>query len=78
MNITNADSQILEEAIMLLPKGKEFEALSTSEQQKIINADMLLCKLIKKKKEQNKRTAEYIAERRKFDKNYARSRKEQK
>ena len=76
MIITNADFEILEKAIMLLPKGAEFEALSTSDQLKIVDADMVLCRLIKKKKEQNKRTAEYIAERRKTDKNYARSRKD--
>lgn len=76
MNITNADFSILEQAIMLLPQGEEFEALSTEKQHIIIEADIVLCKLIRKRKEDNKRIAEYIAERRKTDKNYARSRKD--
>lgn len=76
MNITNKDFEAIEKAVLLLPAGEAFSRLNKETQQIIIDADVVLTKLIHKKKEQNRKTAEYIAERRKTDKNYARPRKE--
>ena len=72
MNVTNSDFEAIKKALELLPHGVELKALSDDEQKTIINADAIMIKLYKKKKAGNKRTAEYIAEKRKTDKNYAR------
>lgn len=72
MNMTNSDFKKIEAALMLFPNGKEFEALPQEEQDIIIEAEMVMMNLLKKKKRDNKRTSEYIAEKRKTDKNYAR------
>jgi hypothetical protein len=76
MNMANADFEALEKALNLLPHGQEFVALPEYEQEIIINANVVLVKLLKKKKANNARTAAYIAEKRKDNKNYARSIKE--
>ena len=72
MNITNSDYEALKKAVEMLPHGEAFKMLSVEAQQTIINADTVLIKLLKKKKNDNKRVAAYIAEKRKTNKNYAR------
>lgn len=72
MNITNSDYEALKKAVEMLPHGEAFNMLSDEAQQTIVNADTILIKLLKKKKNDNKRTAAYIAEKRKTNKNYAR------
>lgn len=76
MNMTNEQFEAIEKALRLLPQGDAFNALSPDEQATIVNADKAMVDLLKKRKRNNKRTAEYIAEKRKSDPNYARSRKE--
>ena len=76
MNITNKQYDALKAAIYMLPSGDAFTYLSKEEQDTIVAAQMVLMDLYRKKKASNKKTAAYIANRRKVDKNYARSRKE--
>ena len=71
--ITNDDFKAIEKALALLPSGSEFEGLSADTQEIIIKADSVMLDLLNKKKANNSRTARYIAEKRKVDKNYARS-----
>lgn len=75
MNITNKQYEALKAAIYLLPSGDAFTALPKEEQDTIVAAQMVLMELYRKKKAINKKTADYIANRRKADKNYARSKK---
>lgn len=72
MNITNSDFKAIEKALELLPHGEAFNDLSEDEQKTILTAEMIMIKLYRKKKANNKRVAEYIAEKRKTNKNYAR------
>ena len=76
MNITNKQYEALKAAIYLLPSGDAFTALPKEEQDTIVAAQVVLIDLYRKKKASNKKTADYIANKRKTDKNYARSRKE--
>ena len=76
MNITNKQYEALNAAIYLLPSGDAFKALPKEEQETIMAAQVVLIDLARKKMADNKKTAAYIANRRKADKNYARSRKE--
>ena len=75
MNITNKQYEALKAAIYMLPSGDAFTALPKEEQDTIVAAQMVLMDLYRKKKASNKKTAAYIADRRKADKNYARSKK---
>lgn len=75
MNITNKQYEALKAAIYLLPSGDAFTALPKEEQDTIVAAQVVLMDLYRKKKASNKKTADYIASRRKVDKNYARSKK---
>ena len=72
MNMTNADFEAIEKALRLLPEGKEFDKLDKGTQDIIVNAEVVMVKLYKKRKADNKRTADYIANKRKTNKNYAR------
>lgn len=72
MNITKADFDSIEKALMLLPQGEEFNALPQEKQDIIVNAHVVMVGLYKKRQTNNKRVAEYIANKRKNDKNYAR------
>lgn len=72
MNITKAQFKAIEDAIRLLPQGDAFKALSPEVQAIISDADKVLIDLDKKRKRDNKRTAEYIAEKRKSNPDYAR------
>ena len=76
MNITNKQYEALKAAIYMLPSGDAFTALPKEEQDTIVAAQMVLMDLYRKKKASNKKTAAYIANKRKADKNYAKSRKE--
>lgn len=73
MFITNADYQAIEKALMLLPHDDDFSVLSQEDQETIITADKVMLQLYQKKKSDNRRTAAYIAEKRKVNKFYARS-----
>lgn len=77
MNMTNDDFKKIEKALMLLPQGEEFKALPKETQDIIVDANVVMVRLLKKKKTNNAKTANYIAEKRKLDKNYARSKKEE-
>ena len=72
MNITNKEFEAIEMALKLLPRGDEFKNLSRETQDIIVNADATMVNLVRKKNANNKRTAEYIANKRKENKNYAR------
>ncbi len=72
MNLTNNDFLAIEKALALLPHGEDFNNLTKETQEIIIKADQVMINLYKKKKANNKRTADYIAEKRKTNKNYAR------
>lgn len=72
MNITNKEFEAIEMALKLLPRGDEFKNLPRETQDIIVNADATMVNLVRKKNANNKRTAEYIANKRKENKNYAR------
>lgn len=72
MNITNKEFDAIKKALDLLPKCAGFDALRKESQDIIINADVVMMNLLKKRERDNKRTAEYIAGKRKVNKNYAR------
>ena len=72
MNITKAQFKVLEDALQLLPQGDAFKALPPEVQTIISEADKIMIDLDKKRKRDNKRTAEYIAEKRKTNPDYAR------
>ena len=76
MNMTNADFKAIEKALNLLPSGEELQKQDKETQDTIIDAYVVMLKLCKKRRQANARTAAYIAEKRKDNKNYARSRKE--
>lgn len=72
MNVTTKDFKALEEALALFPTGDDFASLPAEVQNIIVEADSVLVRLEKKRRASNKRTADYIAEKRRTDKNYAR------
>lgn len=72
MNLTNEQFKAIEDALALLPQDDAFNILPTEMREIIHKADLVLMELRKKKKRDNKRTAEYIAQKRKENKNYAR------
>ena len=72
MFITNKDFETIKKALELLPHGEDFNRLSKEKQDIIVNADATMVNLLKKKEKDNKRTAEYVANKRKTNKNYAR------
>lgn len=72
MYLTNKEFDTIEKALELLPRGNVFAGLSEEKQNIIVNADKVMVNLLKKKKANNKKVAEYIANKRKSNKNYAR------
>lgn len=72
MFLTKEEFKAIEKALMLLPNGEEFRKLNKEEQDIVVNANVTMINLLKKRKKNNKKTAEYIAEKRKENKNYAR------
>lgn len=75
MYLTNEEFNTIKRALELLPQGNSFIKLSKKKQDIIISADDTMVKLLQKQKANNKKTAQYIAEKRKTNKNYARSKK---
>ena len=55
-----------------VPQGEAFEALPKEQKEAIYKADMAFMAILKRHKAQNKKTARYIASKRKENKNYAR------
>ena len=62
----------IEKALMLLPEGKEFSALSEEDQQAIVDADIAMVRCLRRHKKQNAKTWDYIKERRKDNPDYCR------
>ena len=77
MFVTKEEFKTIENLANVLCTVWDFVAMPKELQDAITAYDMTLMHLIKKKKASNKKTAEYIAEKRKSDKNYARSKKEE-
>ena len=75
MYLTNKNFEAIEKALRLLPHGKEFDQLDKENQDIIVNAEVVMVELLKKKNASNEKTAKYIADKRKINKNYARSNK---
>lgn len=71
MNITNNDFKAIEAALQTITPER-FNQYTKEEQNAVILASTTMVNLLKKKKANNKRTAEYIANKRVNDKNYAR------
>lgn len=71
MYITNNDLKTIEAALHVITPDI-FKQLDIDDQYKVIKADETLIQLLKKRERDNKRTAQYIAEKRKTNKNYAR------
>lgn len=72
MYMTNKQFDAIEKALKLLPCDEEFNKLSSEDKNIIFEADLVMSQLLKKKKKDNERTAKYVAEKRKTNKNYAR------
>lgn len=72
MNITNSQMKALMDVYAILPHDRDFANLPKHKQDIIVRYDVVLLDLMKKKIKDNKRTAEYIANKRKENKNYAR------
>ena len=72
MYLTNEEFNAIKKALELLPHGNTFVGLSEEKQNIIVNADRVMVNLLKKKKANNKKVAEDIADKRKDNKNYAR------
>ena len=71
MYITNKDFETIEKALSVL-YGDVFNSLSDVEQEKVTNADMVLTKLLRKKKSDNERQKKFMEDKRKTDKFYGR------
>lgn len=72
MYLTNEEFDAIKKALELLPYGNAFAVLKEEAQDIITSADAVMVGLLKKKKTNNKKVAEYIADKRKSNKNYAR------
>lgn len=87
MNITNKDYQVLSDFFRWFTADKNINSAlikramkdeGITEKQIIDDAAAVLDALFEKRQKQNAKTAAYIAEKRKFNKNYARSKKQNK
>ena len=54
----------------------DFKTLTSEQKDMILRSDNAIIEAIRRKRKTNKRTREYIAEKRKIDKNYARKKEE--
>ena len=54
----------------------DFKTLTSEQKDMILRSDNAIIEAISRKRKTNKRTREYIAEKRKVDKNYARKKEE--
>lgn len=68
MYLSIEDFRTIESALRTV----KHDSMTDEELQKVVNADCVLMKLLKQRKASNAKTASYIAEKRKKDKNYAR------
>lgn len=68
MNIKIDEFKAIESALRLI----NYNSLSEDEQKIVINADSSMLDVLHRHKISNQKTAKYIAEKRKVDKNYAR------
>lgn len=68
MYLSVKDFKTIENALKVI----NYDTLSDDDREKVISADCVLMKLIKQRKESNSKIAQYIAEKRKINKNYAR------
>lgn len=75
MNITKNQFEILTKALAVV-KGDIYKSLKEDEQNLIIESDLIVRDLIKKRKRDNEKTRLYINDKRKVNKGYARSNKE--
>ena len=73
MFIKNDQYETLLRIRNLLPEGQAFLNLSKDDQDAIVKFECLLLSYRKEQKGRNKKTADYVAEKRKFDKNYGRT-----
>ena len=73
MNVTNDDFNKIEKALQLLPEGDDLKKLPKAKQKIICEANKTMLKLIEKKEKLNEKTKNYIAEKRKTNKDYART-----
>ena len=71
MYISNDQFAALESALNVITPDL-FKTLSKTDQEKIVNGDVALLNIYKKKKKDNARQAKYVAERRKTNPNYGR------
>ena len=76
MNLTKGDFEKIEKALQLLPYGDAFDGLSKEEQDIIVDADTVMRNLLRKQRADNERTARAIANKRKTNPMYARSKSE--
>ena len=72
MNLKTSEYELLKKISSLLPAQSDFERLPKEDQEIIVKYDALLIDLYRRKQESNHKTAQYIAEKRKDNKNYAR------
>ena len=72
MFIKKNEFETLKAISRLLPNGEDFEALPEADRAIITTFDTLLVNLHKRQQASNRKTADYIAEKRKINKNYAR------
>ena len=72
MQVKKSEYDAIAKALELLPSGVNFKELNAETQNIILNADNAMLNILRRKKDQNRKTADYIAEKRKTNKNYAR------
>lgn len=72
MNMTNKDFETIERALRLLPQDEDFKNLPAEQRDAIIEADKVMMKLARKKREMNAFKAEYVAKKRIDNKGYGR------
>lgn len=72
MFLKNKEYETLKSIMSLFPTGEDFQKLPEDQKALIEKYDTLMLVLYRRKQEGNKKTAEYIAEKRKTNKNYAR------
>ena len=76
MYLTVSDMKKLDRALHMAFQPKVFDTLTTDQRQAVIEADMVIMRLYKKRKILNTETYKKIKEKRKTDPNYGRSKRE--
>lgn len=72
MYLKKEEYETIKEVALLFPTGEDFEKLPEETRDTITRLDVLLSNLYKRQKASNAKTARYIAEKRKTNRNYAR------